>query len=857
MKWYHWKLAFKETRGSRGKLLFAVFSVAVGVASLSAVRTAVSGIEQSIAKQARELAGADMMLRSNKPLDSDEPVTSDLTSRGAAYADTAQFFSMLRAESAGEEKKASTLVQVRAVSEGFPFYSAVKSSPAHAYSEVFSSDSVLIDPKIQSRFESDLNTESLSTSRFYLGDLPLSLAGTFVKEPGTPVAATGFAPVVYVNYESLERTNLISQGSRVRYIRYFKLPESVSVDELKDEYFRTASENNIEILSYAESAESLQRFLGILSNFLAIVGLITLLLGGLGIGSSMNVFLKDRLDHAAILRSLGSTPKDIFKIYFALAVILGLAGSLPGLLGGFILPAYSDRLVALAGQNIPVSLEFPVSVRSLAEGFIAGMLVTLLAAFLPVFRMRRVPVLRVLKKENTSADTGDRIVYLITALLTVFAILGLTYTQTDSLPASLAFAGISVAVAVILWLFSGLVTAAVKFLAPKVSDYGLKQALANFYRPGNQTASIILSVGTGVFLLTSLYIVRSSILEEVSVESREDLPNIFVIDIQPEQKEQFEELIQSESAIDSYTLAPMIASRIDSINGRPVDRSGIERDARRRSFDDRMRTREYFVTYRSHTVASEEVTEGEFWTGIPEKQQVSVDEDWADRMDVSLGDTITLDIQGILLNAEVTSMRSIRWQAMQPNSFLVFSPGRIENAPKYFIASFRVNDPDRLSGFQQDLVERLANVTVIDITEAVENARLIIGKISLIVEFLSAVAILNGLVILAGAVAAGRYQRLKEAMLLKVLGADKALIRKILIYEYSLLAFTGLSAGIVLAVIAAGPVMAIGFETTPEIPFLSMLIPGLLVIVLSLITGLTGSRDVIRSRPVDILREAG
>ncbi len=883
------RLALAETRRARGKLLFCVFSIAVGVGSLTAVRTAILSLESSIAAQARNLMGADLMIQGGVSLD--EPLmrafTDELRAAGAEGASMTEFYSMLyrktgdRPRTAGlleaplTQTRTTRLARIRAVSGNFPMYGRIETEPAGLWSSLAAGREPLLlaDPV----FLSTLNLKP--GDQVFLGDLSFRLGGVFLKTQGSPASGFGFAPAVYIHENFLTRTGLIQQGSRIRYFRLFRAPAAFDAEAWKEKNFERAVAENLTIESFREGAASIQRFLVQLSHFLTVVGLITLLLGGLGIGSAMSVFIKDRLDHAAILRSLGARPNQVFFIYLALAMVLGVLGAVVGVVPGSFLPVFAAKFAAteLAGDLLPVALDIQFSWLACAQGVAAGLVATFLFTLFPVYSARRVSPLRILRKTDSEEEPptpagalgsvvrwlriifpgvtpGDLPVYLGGFFLIFIFILLVTVTQTGSIRMALYFTGAVAGSLLVLGLVSRLVILLTRSTLPYIKSYHLRQGVANLYRPGNQTAAVITAIGVGMLLVASIYIMESSVQSQIAVENRDDLPNMFLVDVQPAQLPAVKEMLAHEDVAD-LLIAPMVSSRVRALNGKPIDKTGMERNAVERSWQDRMRTREYFITYRDYLIDSEEIVEGAFWKGRPDEQEASVDENWAADMEVVPGDVITLDVQGVEINARVTSLRRVRWQAMRPNSLIVLSPGIIEQAPPVFVASFRVKQENRIFAFQETLVRSFPNLSVIDVTEAVNNVRFILGRISLVIRFLAAITLLNGIIILGGAIAAGRFARLRESMLLKVLGASRKDLRKILLSEYAILALLGCLAGWLLAEAINRPALTVFFQSTAVVPYGAIFLILAGITLLNVTVGFLISRDVATSSPLAVLRD--
>lgn len=850
---YLFGLARAETRRSRGTLLFCVLSVAIGVASLTAVRSILDSLNASLAGQARQILGGDLMLSGNDPLDdgAGAKLSASLNAAGAKGVDVVEMASMLYAPDGKE--RATALVEVRAIGDGYPLYGDIATEPAGMWQTLGDAPRAVVDPKLYD----DLGIGPGDT--ILLGELSLEVAGAFVVEPGTPVATFGFSPAIYIHYQFLDDTELVRTGSRISYRRVFRLPDDLDAESWKAAHWDQAVAGHVNIRTSRESAARVQRFLGRLSQFLTVVGLVTLLLGGLGIGAAMNVFLRGKLDNAAVLRCVGARPRQVFVVYGLVALGVGLVGSAIGIAIGALVPLLLGGAVgSLGGDLLPAEIALAPTWRAGAHGLFAGLLATAAFAMWPVWRAGKVSPLRVMRRDVDAGGRGRRLGDLPVFALFVSAIgaavLALAAVETGSFEVAAYFTA-AVAMAVgLLAIASRLVMAAARRAGPRLPGYRLRQGIANLHRPGNQTASVLTAVGVGVLLVSTIFIIEASLQKVLAIDDREELPNVFLIDIQPDQKPGVEKILREANAEDPV-LAPMIAARIAAINGTPIETSNVNSDARDRSWADRMRTREYFVTYRDHLIDSETLLEGTFWNGRPETQEVSVDEDLVRNLGVSIGDTLTLDIQGIPLDATVTSVRRIRWRAMRPNALIVLSPGPIEKAPKMFIGSFRIDGSEQRQAIQEQLVRAYPNLSVVDITEAAQTVRFILGRISAILGFMALLTVVTGGVILGGAVAAGRFARLREAMLLKVLGASRRDLRRILVAEYAVLAALGGLCGWGLAELINRPALARLFEVPVTVPYRALVALVAAVVAGNVIVGMLLSRGVSSARPLDVLRD--
>ena len=843
--------ALAQTRRARGALAFCVASIAVGVAALTAVNTLVAGVRDSMAAEARTLLGADLSLSGNQPLDGGVAgeLTAELTAAGGEAADLIDTQSMLSAKSGAPPR----LVRVRAVRGRYPFYGTMETSPPGALAGLAAAPRIVVHPEVARQ----LRVGPGDTVK--LGELELEVTGVLVPGVGSPAAGFGFSAPVYIHAGKLPATGLVRLGSRVSYNRLFRLPAGFDVEAWKEDNFDRITDARLGVRTSREAAASVQRFLNRLSRFLAVAGLSVLLLGALGVASATHAFVRKRLDSAAILRCLGARPRDVFAVFAVLVLGVGLLGSLLGAAVGALTPLLLQGAVAnLGSQMLPAQIDLHLDVSAFARGVGAGVLASAVFGLLPVVRIARVPPLRALRRDVEPppwlARVRDAFMLLAITAGAAGAVLLLAAVETQSRDMTLYFAAAVGGALVVLALLARGAMAVTRRLSHRVPGYRLRQGLANLHRPGNQTTSVIVAIGLGSFLVGSLLVVASSIENVIAVEMRDDLPNVFLVDVQPDERADIEAQVRAAGARE-IVVAPMIAARLAAVDGQPIDAHGIERDASRRTFDDSMRTREYFVTYRAAPIESEEVVDGTFWRGRPPQQEASIDARLGANLGIELGDKLTLDIQGLPLETTVTSFRTIRWQAMRPNAMVVLSPGKIEQAPAMFVSSFRVDDPAARARLAADIVARHPNVSVIDLSEVAAQVRDILDRISLVVSALALVILIAGAVILGGAIAATRATRVREATLLKVLGARRRDLGRILITEYLGLAVLAVAAGGLLGQVATRWAVPTFFETEATMPAGPLALLTIGVVALNVGAALLIGRGVMRAPALELLRD--
>jgi putative ABC transport system permease protein len=848
------KLALSETRRARGSLSFCVLSIALGVLSITAIGSVTDSLRDSVEGQGQRLLGADLVLSGSAPLDAGPAaeLIRDLTGSGARGATSVRFYSMLTRAKPQRGARATQLIRVRAVGDGFPFYGEMESLPAQQFQRLREHPAVLVDPSVARAL-------GLGPGEHVrLGELELSVLGEFVKSPGSPGAEFSVAPYVFMHERYVAATGLLQAGARIQYEQAFALPEPRSAEAWKEAHWDRALDAHLNIRTSKEAAASVRRFLSRLSGFMTVVSLVTLFLGALGIGSAMHAFMASKLDHAAILRCVGATSRDLFAIYSFLSLGIATLGSALGALGGALVPlVMRPASQALGAGFLPTELVLGPTWNAILHGLGAGILSTSAFTLVPIWRTAAVAPLRVLGRAGDAHGplgtrrraAGVGLVGIGAAIVSVFV---LSLAQTDSWRIGASFSvAMAVALGVLFGLARGIVGLA-RLVGPRLPSFHWRQGIANLHRPGNQTSAVIVALGMGFLLLGSLLILQRSMRDLLALEQRDELPNVFILDIQPEQQSSVAALI---GAAEGLEFSPMIAARIGALNGRPLDTSHVQRDDVQRTWEDRMRTREYFLSYRSQPVPSESVTQGQFWSASPREQEASLEEGLAESLGVALGDLLTLDIQGLPLTARVTSFREIRWQTLRPNAMILLSPGEIEAAPKLYVASLRLPGAEARQSLQERLVAHHPNLTVIDAAEAAQTLLMIMSRVSIVFTVLGVLALLAGAIILGGAIAAGRFARQKEAMLFKVLGASRADLRQILGAEYATLAVFGTLSGWLLAEIMGRTALPRLFDAPASVPYASLSALALGALVLNTGMGLLVGRHVSTHTPLSILRE--
>lgn len=835
-------MAWRESRGSRRRLALYLGAVSLGVAALVAINSFRADVTASVHAQARTLLGADLALRSRSPFpDSVEAVFDSLRASGVPIARVTSFASMALAVRSGRTR----LVDVRAVTEGFPFYGTIATTPPALWTTFRNRPAVLVDPAVL------VYLEAAPGDTVQIGDARFVIAGVVSDAPGDVSLWSAIGPRVYLPAQYLGATHLLQFGSLAQYRAYFQLPDA-QVQPFLNHYNTLLQRHLIGSDTVSEQEEDLTRALGRLARYLGLVGLIALLLGGLGVGSAVNVFVRDKLDGAALLRCLGASQRTVLAVYLLQAAALGLIGAGAGVLLGVLVQA---ALPAVFGEFLPLDVSVSLRWSTMLTGLGIGVGTACLFALLPLLQLREVSPLRVLRRELDAGPVPRpaRWWRLVVAAMMVAGLVALSRWQAPRPLVGYAFAAGVLVTTVALWLTAkGLIWATRRWF-PRRASYVIRQGIANLFRPQNQTVAVMLAIGFGVFLITTLYVVQRSLVAQFALDAQPDRPNLVFFDVQVDEQDSVARLLDARG-VRPLEVAPIVPARIARVNGRPIDSLPSDSLHRRSPW---VLRREYRNTYRDTLVSSERLTAGTWWTAARphgDLPRVSLEEDIASSLGVGLGDRITWNVQGVMVETRVASFRQVSWARFQPNFFVVFEPGVLERAPQTFVLLARTTDPTLRAELQRDVTLSFPGVSSLDLTLVQRTLDSLIAKVTLAIRFMALFSIGSGLVILIGALTASRLQRAREAVLLKTLGASTRQVRGILLTEYSAWGSLAALTGVVLAGAGGWAIMTRLFELPFRLPVLPLLGVWLAVCGLVVAVGLAHSRAIVRGTPLAMWR---
>ncbi len=853
-------MVLRELRASWRRLLFFFVCVSIGVGAIVVLRSVIQSLRQGLTQEARAIIASDVIVQTNRAWTPDVRGRVDAILSSApieARAESIETPTMVRAE---KGNAVAQMVELRGVEAPFPFYGSLVLAGGQPYShDLVKGRGALVGPELPVQLGLAVG------DRLMIGGQPFTVRGVIAQEPGRRIGAFTFGSRVIIDLADLQQLGLLTLGSRANYQLLLKV-QAAGVNSLTSRLRQELRSDFVGARSYASLEDDIGDDFERAENYLSLVGFVIVVLGGIGVWSVTRVFVRQKIKSVAILKCLGASTRQVLATYVAQVAVLGLAGSVMGV-----------GLAQIAVHAIPASLsvtfggaEYGLTLSAVAQGIAVGLLVSLLFALVPLLEVRKIKPLLLLRGGDVSSSRPRRpsgpltprsvlsrvdVLQLTTFLFVALALVAVASWQAASLRAGALVCGGFAAVAIVLYLVAWLFVRGVRPLA-QARWFPLRHAVLGLGRPGNQTRVILLSVGLGCFFVLGVRALQQNLISEAVIDIREGGADLFLINVQPDQTDGVRSLLQGRLPDpDTVRLVPTMRARVTAVRGRDTNLESYA-DVRGRG----SLAREYSVTYRGALERNESIAAGKFWPesapAAGTEQEVSIEYSLHERFNLNVGDLIRFDIVGRSFDSRVTSVRRVRWEDARSGGFMfVFRPGLLEKAPHTFIAFVRgPADAAGRARLQYDLVSSYPNVTAIDARDVLARVKSIVDNIVLAISIVGGVALASGVLILIGAVAMTKFQRVYEAAILRTLGASTRLLGMTVLIEYSAL---GLLAGLVGALGALGLSWAVAtylldIEWKPDPVLLGT--GTLLTAALVAVVGLLASAEVLRKKPLATLR---
>ncbi len=830
------KMAWRDAKASRARLLLFMASIILGIAAVVSIQLFSQTLTDNIQRQSKSLMGADFRIDINElPSERAQAIIDSLK----PDASEVSFVSMV----AFPKNNGTKLVRVRGLQGDFPFYGKLETEPITAATSYQTLGGALVDATLMLQYNLQVG-DSVK-----VGEISLPITGSLIAIPGNTAVSSSVAPLVIIPFRFIEDTELLQFGSRKRYEYFYNQPDA-NLAALEERLQPMLEAENADLDTHTSTSSRLGRRYENVGSFLNLTAFIALLLGCVGIASSVNIYIKEKIKAIAVLKCLGASRKQSFLIFLIQIAGIGILG---GLIGTAIGVGLQELFPMVLKEFLPFDLTISITLQPLIMGVLLGLVMSVLFALLPLLRTWYVSPLEVLRVSGDNSKKSACASYVAIAVIVLF-LYAFSYWLLRDWLFALAFIG---GVLATFGILSGIAIGTMKLLKtyfPRGAGFTTRQSLLNLFRPSSQTIVLLVAIGLGTFLISTLYFTKDILLDKAEIGQSSESANLITLDVQPDQVEAVANTFKANDlpVLDNI---PLVTMRMHSIKNKFVNTLRTDTTTQIKGW---VLSHEFRTTYRANLINSEEIVKGE-WVGSQpagEIVPVSVSENLAEDAMVTVGDSIVFNVQGVLMPTVVKSIRKVDWANLQPNFTVLFPSGVLENAPQFNVLTTYAPTEASSARLQGALVTKFPNVSVIDLRQMYTVVEDILNKVSWIINFMAFFSILTGIIVLIGSVRTSKYQRIKESVLLRTLGAKNKQILTITALEYLFLGILGSLLGILLALISSLLLAIFVFEEpfAPSlIPFLVFL-PGISLLVLGI--GLSNIREVLSSSPLEVLRKS-
>jgi len=840
-------IAWRDLRSAPGKFGFVVLSVAVGVAALVGVRGFSESFRRTLMLEARSLMAGDLSARIfHQPSIEETKKLADVQ-KGMPGSDLTWVVETISMASVPLDP-VPILVTLKAVDPAkYPFYGEAKLEPAMSLKQALDGDSAVVADEFLIR----MNARVGQTLR--LGGRDFRIAAVLQQEPDRISAGAGMGPRVMISRAAMERTGLLAPGSRASQRLLIKLPPQA--DPLGARKQVEAALPDSQVVDFKEGNPALNQGLDNATAILSLICLVAMVLGAIGVAMAMHAHLEQRMDMLAILKAVGARSSDLVRIFLLQTLGLGLAGGLLGVAGG---AAVMGALPVVFGKLIPVQTELHFPWRAVGAGLGTGLLTTLLFCLPPLLDVRMIRPVLVLRRlvepgpttvKEWLARWWARRIQIGIGVLVILALGGIAWALSDKVRWGGAFAGLLAAALLVLLLLAALALWTLRFVLNRIRLHipsSLRHGLANLYRPGNQSAAVLAALGTGVMLILAVYLTQAMLLREIRETSSPKLPNVFLIDVTNDEVAGVKDFFQHQPGItQQLDLLPVVTGRFVSLNGKKLD------EIKDQHFPRRM-LEAAELTWTDVPPGGDKVIQGKWWSDAG-AAEMAVGEGTAQRLHLGVGSSVELEAAGRVRTLKVAAVYRADGQHIGGRVSFVLPSGQLKDAAATWYGGAHI-DPKQLGKVERALFAAYPSVTVINLADVLLRIENVVGQITFVVRFLAGFSILAGLTILASSIASARFRRMREAVVLKTLGATRMRIVRTFSVEFSVLGLLAGSVGAVFANLLTRLVLK-RLEVGFHIDWYATVFALLGTAVLATATGWIASYRILGLRPLEVLRE--
>ena len=848
-------IAVRDLRSAPGKFIFVVLSVAVGVAALVGVRGFSEIFRGTLTREARSLMAGDLAARTNQRASAAELAKiAALKGEGTGTAGirTTWVTETISMASVPPDP-VPILVSLKAVDPAeYPYYGKAVLDPDMPLTAALTDHSVVVADEFLVRMKAKVG----DTLR--VGGHNFRIAAQLVQEPDRMTAGAGLGPRVLISRAALDATGLLAPGSRANERLLVELPSTMqSAAQLAAMRKQVeAALPEAQVMDYREGNPALTEGLDRATAILSLICLVAMVLGAIGVAMSMHAHLEQRMDVLAILKAIGAGSGDLLRIFLLQTLGLGLAGALIGVAAG---AGVMLALPAVLGNLLPVHAHLAIPWRSASAGLATGLLTTLLFCLPPLLDVRKVRPILVLRRTVEEAEQrgvvaflrkwGQRKLQIVAGVVILAALTAIAAALSDSAQVGTWFGASLAAILVVLLLLSAGVLRLLRWMLNQVRlrlPQFLRQGLANLYRPGNQSSAVLASLGVGVMLILAVYLMQSQVLREIQETASPKLPNIFLVDITSDETAGMREFFKNQPGVrDQLELLPVISGRFVSLNGVPLEKLRVEHFPRRM-------LESVSFSWADAVPAGDKIRQGKWWTDA-NAQEIAIGEGIASRIHVGVGSAVEVEIDGKAVPLKVAALFRADEEHIAARASFLLPSGLLKDAPAVWYGAARV-ETKRVPAIERALFAAYPTVTVINLADVLDRIEGVVNQITIVVRFLAGFSIFAGLMILASSVASTRFRRMREAVVLKTLGATRWRIVRIFSVEFSVLGLLAGTVGVIFANLLTR-ILLRKLEAQWHFEWSATLIALVGTAVLAAATGWLASYRILGLRPLEVLRE--
>ena len=836
------RFSLREMRGGLSGFMIFITCIALGVAAIGGVNSVARAITTGVESQGRDLLGGDIRFQlTHREADTAE---RDFLSSLGTMGHSANIRSMARLPDGTDQ----TLVEVKAVDGLYPLYGTFVAEPDLPLSDLFA-----VEDGIAGAVAADILFERLGLAvgdRISLGDSEFELRGRVVTEPDAISDGFGLAPRLMVSMEGLRNSGLIQPGSLVEHSYKVRLADGASdtvLNEIREQAGEDFPQAGWSIRTRTNAAPALSSNVERFSQFLTLVGLTALVVGGVGVANAVRAYLDSKRGVIATFKSLGASGRFVFTVYLVQILLIASVGIVAGLFLGALMPPLASGLLA---SVLPVPSEGGLYPGALGLAAVFGLLVTLAFALLPLGRARDVPATALFREMSFDGHGMPRAIYVVSTLALAVALAGLAIWTAGDRRIAFTFVGAAIFAFLVLRVVASLVQALAR-RSPRVRSTMLRLAIGNIHRPGALTPSVVLSLGLGLTLLVTLALIDGNLRRQIAGNLPEQAPNFFFVDIQSADADPFAELIAQQSPDGKLIRVPMLRGRVMELNGVDVREVQVPPEGAWVLRGDRG------ITYARNVPENSTLTSGDWWPQDYDGEPlVSFAAQEGGELGLKIGDTVTVNVLGRNITARIANFRDVQWESLGINFVMVFSPNTFAGAPHSWLAT--LSDPDATTAEEAQLLNAVTRafpgVTSVRVKDALDIVNEIVAQLAVAIRASAAVALIASVLVLSGALAAGNRARVHDAVVLKTLGATRRTLIGAFSLEYALIglatAIFALFAGGVAAWFVIARIMSLPSAFLPEVAVSTVV----LALVLTVGFGLIGTWRVLGHKAAPVLR---